>query len=155
MPTYKGTQNLRAQHNSAAWGNAWIDSNAVAVPAAITTADRVVAIEVPAGTRLDTMRFRGGDFDTGATLVVNIGYRTKLVSGGSATNLTYFATASAALQAATATWQELVFNPITFDEPVEVVFTPTAGAAGQTGSQTLFVQATGAVVGIASGSGVY
>jgi hypothetical protein len=153
MPTYRGTQLSRAPAASGQFGNTWIDSNVATPTAALTTADVVVGLEVPAGIRLETLRYRGGDFDTGTTLTVNVGYRTKL-PGGTATALTFFGAALTTLQAATAAWQELVFTPLKFEEPVEIVFIPAANATGVSGTPSLFVQGTGAVVGISSGLGV-
>lgn len=153
MPTYRGTQATRKQQATSECGNAWIDSNVITPPAALTTADPVVAMEIPAGVRLETLRFRNGDFDTGTTLTVNVGYRTQL-PGGAATALTYFGSALTTLQAATTAWQELVFPSLKFEEPVEIVFIPAANATGVSGTPSLFVQATGQVVGIGSGLGV-
>jgi hypothetical protein len=148
MPTYTGAQKLNAPHATSSGGNAWNDINTVTPPAALTTADVAVLMDVPAGIELTRLRFRAGDFDTGTTLTVNIGYRTKL-PGGSATNLTYFASASTAFQASTLTaWQELVFNAIKFDEPVEIVAIPAANATGVSGTPSMFVQAFGIVRGI-------
>lgn len=147
MPTYTGTQKGRPQAGTTPYGNAWMDSNKVTPSAALALADVVVALDVPAGTRLETLRFYGGDFDTATTLTTNIGYRTKL-PGGTATNATAFASAATTLRAATTAWQELVFEPIKFDEPVEIIFTVAAAATGVSGTPSLYVQATGTVVGI-------
>lgn len=147
MPTYTGAQKGRPQHSTNECGNTWMDSNKVTPSAALALADVVVGLEVPAGVRLETLRFYGGDFDTGTTLTTNIGYRTKL-PGGSATNATAFASAATTLRAATTSWQELVFEPIKFDEPVEIIFTVAAAATGVSGTPSVYVQGTGAVVGI-------
>lgn len=149
MATYNGTQRSRAQHSTNECGNAWHDSNAVVVTAALTTADVVVLGDVPAGTRLTKLRFRSGDLDTGTgTLTANIGYRSKLPGGALAAALTYFASASAAFAAATTTWQELVFNEVKFDEPVEIVLIPAVGANALASAATINVQMDGMVVGI-------
>lgn len=149
MPTYTGIQRSRAVHGTSPDGNGWRDSNAVTVNAALTTADAVVLADIPPGVRLETLRFRNGDLDTGTgTLTVNIGYRSKL-PGGTQTALTFFAAASAAFAAPNATWQELVFTPIKFDEPVEIVAIPAANANALAAAATVFVQVEGAVVGIA------
>ena len=147
MTTYVGTQNGRAIHSTQDCGNAWIDSNKVTPAAALATTDVIVALQVPAGVKLEMLRYYNGDFDTGTTLAVNIGYRTRL-PGGTATSLTYFASASTVMRAATTAWQELVFEPVKFDEPVEIVFIPSAAATGVTGTPSLFVQGMGAMVGI-------
>lgn len=149
MTTFIGTQRSRAQHATNTCGNAWSDSNAVIVTAALTTADAVVLGDVPAGTRLTKLRYRNGDCDTGTgTLTANVGYRTKL-PGGTATALTYFLSASASFAAANATWQEVVFNEVKFDEPVEIVLIPAVGANALSANATINVQMDGQVVGIA------
>lgn len=154
MPTYRGTQATRPPHATSEAGNAWFDGNAVAVTAILTTADAVVALDVPAGVRLETLRFRNGDMDTGTgTLTMNVGYRSKLV-GGTANSATFFATASTAFAVANATWQELVFAPIKFEEPVEIVLVPAVAANALGASATAFFQGSGPVVGIGSGLGV-
>jgi hypothetical protein len=147
MPTYTGVQKTRPTFATADCG-VWADDNTVAVTAILTTADVVVAMDVPAGVRLQTLRFRSGDMDTGTgTLTMNIGYRTKL-PGGTATALTYFASASAAFAAATTTWQELVFNAIKFDEPVEIVLIPAVAANALGATATAHFQAEGVLEGI-------
>lgn len=148
MPTYTGVQSGRSIHGSASYGNAWLDSNKITPPIALVTADVLTVLQVPSGTRLETLRYRAGDFDTGAALVFNLGYRTRLV-GGTATNLTFFGTGLTTLQAATAAWQELVFDSIKFDEPVDIVLTVTTGAAGVSGTPSLYAQGLGVVGGIA------
>lgn len=148
MPTYTGTQKGRPTFATADCGP-WADDNTVTVTSNLTTADVIVAMDVPAGTRLQTFRYRAGDADTGGspTLTMNIGYRTKL-PGGSATALTYFASASTAFQSAQASWVELVFNPIKFDEPVELVLTPAANGAALGTPATMNFLATGVLFGI-------
>lgn len=148
MPTYKGTQTGTAQHATSCDGNSWSDINTITPTAALTTADPVVLLEVPAGVQFTRLRYRAGDFDTGATLALNIGFRTRL-PGGTQTNLTYFAAALTALQASTlAAWQELVFDAVKFNEPVEIVAIPTVNAVGVSGTPSIFVQGFGIVRGI-------
>lgn len=152
MTTFTGTQKNRAQHNTSASGNAWHDNNKVAAIAGpLLTTDKVVGLEVPAGVELSTLRWYGGDFETDAspTLTMNIGYRSKLPGGSLVANPTYFASASTAFRAATTAWQELVFTPIKFDEPVEITFIPQAAATAQSAAVDLNVQGGGRVVGIA------
>lgn len=148
MTTYTGTQKGRAPHASSDCGNAWIANNAVTVSANLTTADVVVLMDVPAGVELSKLRYRNGDLDGGTTLTANIGYRSKLPGGALAAAPTAFASASAAFQAANAAWQELVFDPIKFNEPVEVVLVPAAAASGLAAATTIKVQAMGEVIGI-------
>jgi hypothetical protein len=149
MTTYVGNQRGRPQHNSSEDGNAWIDNNAVTVPLALTTADAVVVMDVPAGTEVNTLRFYGADLDTGTgTLTANIGYRTKLPQSLFPANATYFAAANASFAAATTSWQELTFPPIKFDEPVEIVLIPAVAANALAAPATVRFHATGKVVGI-------
>ena len=147
MTTYTGTQRGRAPFATSGFGNAWLGSNKVTPAAALGTSDVVVLMDVPAGVELHTLFFRGGDFDTGTTLDYKIGYRTKL-PGGSATDDDYFTASNTALRAATTSWQELVFDPIKFNEPVEIILTPTAAATGVSGTPSVFTRAEGEIVGI-------
>ena len=147
MTTHKGLQSGRAQHNTAAWGNAWRDSNKVTPAAALAANDVVVLMDVPAGVRLETLRYKNGDFDTGTSLVYDIGYRTKL-PGGALTSLAFFADDATALRAAQTTWQELVFDPFVTTEAIEIVLIPSVAPAGVSGTPAIDVQAGGAVVGI-------
>lgn len=149
MPTYKGPQSAGAKHGSSESGNALVADNKVIIPAALTTNDEVILLEIPAGTRLHGLKYRNGDMDSGATLLFNLGYRSthaepKLVAAPS-----YFLAASAALQAAQAGWQDLAFEPITFNEPVQIVLKPTANAAGMAGTPAIWAIAEGQVVGVA------
>lgn len=148
MPSYKGPQNSRARHASADCGNAWVDDNKVAIAAALTTADEVVVLDVPAGTRLHGLKVRAGDLDTGTTLSVNLGYRSKHAEPQMATNATYFLSASASFQAAQSGWVDLVFEPVVFQEPAQIVLTVAAGATGQSGAQTVWAIGEGQVVGV-------
>ena len=145
MPTYRG--NLTASHATAACGNAWADANKITPNAALTVGDVIVLEDVPAGVLLTSLEHFNGDFDTGTTLAYNIGYRTKL-PGGTQTNLTAFATGATALRAAVTAYAGLTFEPVKFNEPVEIVMTVTAAAAGVSGTPSVNVRAGGLVVGI-------
>jgi len=146
--TYTGAQSGRSPMSSTnVCGNAWIDSNKVTPSAALAVDDVVVLMTVPAGIKLETLRFYSGDMDTGTALVVKLGYRTTL-PGGTATDDDAFGSGLTTLQAATTSWQERVFEPVKFDEPVQIIATVTTAAAGVSGTPSIFAQATGAVVGI-------
>lgn len=147
MATYTGPQKSRAPNMATGPNGTWLDSNKVTPSAALALLDYVVLLDVPAGVRLETLRFYGGDFDTGTTLTHDIGYRTKL-PGGSATSYEAFANDTTTLRAATTAWQELVFEPVKFDEPVEIVMRISAAAAGVSGTPSVYAQATGVMVGI-------
>lgn len=147
MATYNSSQTGRAPVNATGVGGPWMDSSTITPSAALALNDVLVLLDVPAGVRLETLRFYGGDFDTGTTLQVSLGYRTKL-PGGSATSAAAFGSAVTTLQAATTSWQERTFAPVKFDEPVQIVATVTAAATGVSGTPSLNVQATGVMVGI-------
>ena len=147
MATYVSNQPGRPPLNSTLAVGPWLDSCKVTPSAALALNDVVVCIDVPAGVRLETLRFYGGDFDTGTTLTASMGYRTKL-PGGTATSATAFSTDATTLRAATTSWQELVFVPIKFDEPVQIIVTVTAAATGVSGTPSLYMQAMGVVEGI-------
>lgn len=147
MPSYKGPQASRARHASSEAGNAWVDDNKVAVTAALTTADEVVLLDVPAGTRLHGLKLRAGDLDTGTALVVSLGYRSKHAEPQLAPSANYFLNGSTTFQAAQAGWVDLAFEPIVFNEPVQLVLSVGTGAAGQSGTQSIWAIGEGQVVG--------
>lgn len=149
MPTHKGLQAPTPKHNSAAYGNAWNEDNKITPTAALALADVVVLLDIPAGTRLTGMRYRNGDFDTGTTLQHKIGYRSVHPDKQVATVDDYFVAAGAtALQAAQASWVELTFDPITFQEPVQIIATVTAAATGVSGTPSIFLTAEGRYLGV-------
>lgn len=148
MTTFKGYQSARPKQASDDCGNAFVDSNEVVITANLTTADEVVLLEIPAGVDLHMFQLRAGDLDTGTTLVGNIGYRSLHPDAFETAAPTYFASASAAFQAAQATWVDFVFAPKLFKEPVAIVFKPTTSATGLSGTPSIFTRATGAVRGV-------
>lgn len=145
--TYKGTQPQRSIHATSASGNTWSDSSSVTPTAALATTDKCVVMNIPAGVTLDRLRYRNGDFDTGTTLAVNLGYQSRHSTPQLAAVLNAFLAASTALQAAVTSWVELTFDPITFNEPVSLILTPTVAATGVSGTPTFYLQASGQVVG--------
>lgn len=148
MPSYKGPQGTRARHASSESGNAWVDDNKVAITAALTTADEVVLLDVPAGTRLHALKLRAGDLDTGTALVVSLGYRSKHAEPQLASSTNYFLSASTSFQAAQNSWVDLPFEAIVFQEPVQLVLSVGTGAAGQSGTQSIWAIGEGQVVGV-------
>lgn len=148
MTTFKGPQNTAPKQGSSESGNAWQDDNKVPVTANLTTADEVVLLDIPAGVRLTGLKYRATDLDTGAVLAANIGYRSTHPDQQVAANATYFAAASAAFQAAQAGWVELVFDAITFKEPVQIVLKPTVSAAGLPAAGFVAVIGEGRILGV-------
>jgi hypothetical protein len=150
MTTFKGPQNSAPKQASSESGNAWQDDNKVALPAAtLTTADEVIVLDIPAGVRLTGLKVRATDLDTAATLLANLGYRSTHPEKKVADALTYFQAASAAYQAAQAGWVDLVFDPITFQEPVQIVWKPTVSATGSPGAGFIAAIGEGRILGVA------
>jgi hypothetical protein len=147
MATYKGVQSGRGQHNTAAYGNTWSDNNKVTPTATLVATDVVVLLEVPAGVRLDRLRYYSGDFDSATTLVTDWGYRTKL-AGGTLTDADFFSDDATLLRAATTSWQEIVFEPFVTTEPIEITITCVTAPTSTSGTPAIHVQASGQVVGI-------
>lgn len=148
MTTYKGNQSGRAIHATSESGNAWSDTNKITPAAALAAADVVVLAEVPAGVKLTKLRYRAGDFDTGTTLVYDIGYRSKHATPVMTDDLDYFADDATTIRSAVATWTDFVFEEVTFQEPVEIVLIPSVGAAGVSGTPSIYVQLDGVIVGV-------
>lgn len=148
MTTFKGSQNSAPRQASNDCGNAWQDDNKVAITANLTAADDVILLDVPAGVRLTGLKYRATDLDTGATLAVNIGYRSVHPDQQVAANASYFAAASTAFQAAQASWVDVVFDPITFQEPVQIVLKPTVAAAGLPAAGFIAVVGEGRILGV-------
>lgn len=149
MTTFKGPQNTAPKQSSNDCGNAWNDDNKVAIAANLTTADEVVLLDVPAGVRLTGLKYRASDFDSGAALVVNIGYRSTHPDQRVAASPSYFLAASAAFQAAQSGFVDIPFDPITFQEPVQIVLKPTASAAGLPAAGFIAVVGEGRILGVA------
>ena len=85
-----------------------------------------------------------------STGTITVDYATAAATG-TATSAAAFGSALTTLQAATTAWQERVFEPIKFDEPVQIVITVTAAATGVSGTPSAYAQATGVMVGITGG----
>ena len=141
---------ISALHATAAWGNAFLQDAKALVQAALTTNDEVILHEIPAGTRLTGLKIRAEDLDTGTTLAANLGFRSTHPNQAVAAQPSYFLNASTSFQAAQAGWVDIAFEPITFQEPVQIVLKPTANATGQAaGAKAIWSIAHGAVVGVA------
>lgn len=149
MATYKGPQNTAPKQASSECGNAWQDDNKVPVTANLTTADEVILLDIPAGVRLTGLKIRATDLDTAATLAANLGYRSVHPEKKVADALTYFQAASAAYQGAQASWVDLAFDAITFQEPVQIVLKPTVSATGLPAAGFVAVVGEGRILGVA------
>ena len=145
MATYRGS--LTATHATSVSGNAWGDVNKITPPVALIVGDVLVLEDVPAGVLFTGLEHFNGDFDTGTTLTYNLGFRSKL-PGGTQTNLTAFGTGLTALRSAVTAYASLTFEPVKFNEPVEVVLTVTAAPTGVTGTPSINVRSSGLVVGV-------
>lgn len=149
MATYKGPQASAAKHASNACGNTFTADNKVTPSAALALADNVILLDIPAGVRLHGLKYRNGDFDTGTALVVDVGYRSTHAEPQLTEDLDYFLDGSTALQAAQAGWVDIPFDPVSFNEPVQIVLTVMTAAAGVSGTPSINVIAEGQVVGVA------
>ncbi|HEY1129137.1 MAG TPA: hypothetical protein VGF12_07020 [Roseateles sp.] len=149
MTTFKGPQNTAPRQTSSESGNAWQEDNKVAIGASLTTNDEVIVLDVPAGVRLHGLKYRAGDLDTGAVLAVNLGYRSVHAEQKLAAAPTYFLAASTAFQAAQNGWVDIPFEPITFNEPVQIVLKPTVSAAGLPGATSIWAIGEGRILGVA------
>ncbi|MFY9479171.1 MAG: hypothetical protein WAQ08_16115 [Aquabacterium sp.] len=149
MTVYRGQQAYTPKLSTSSYGNAWNDDNKIDITAALVAADEVILMEIPAGTRLTGLKYRAGDLDSGATLVANLGYRSTHPEQRVAAAPSYFLNASAAFQAAQNGWVDLAFEPITFQENVQIVLKPTAPAVGLPAATAIWAIASGRVVGVA------
>lgn len=149
MPTYRGPQNSAPRQSSSESGNAWQDDNRVPIAANLTTADDVILLDVPAGVRFTGLKIRATDLDTGTALAVNLGYRSVHPDQRVAAAPSYFLAASTSFQAAQAGWVDLVFDPITFQEPVQIVLKPTVSAAGLPAAGFIAAIGEGRILGVA------
>lgn len=149
MATLKGPQNTSPRQASSESGNAWQDDNKVLIAINLTTADEVILLDIPAGVRLTGLKYRATDLDTAATLLANLGYRSTHPDQRVAAVLNYFQAAVALYQAAQASWVDLVFDPITFQEPVQIVWKPTVSATGSPGAGFIAAIGEGRILGVA------
>lgn len=148
MPTYKGPQSSAPKQGSSDCGNGYNDDNKVPITANLTTADEVILMEIPAGTRLTGLKYRAGDLDGGTTLAANLGYRSLHPDQQVAANATYFLAASTAFQAAQNSWVDLAFDAITFNEPVQIVLKPTVSGTSLGAATSIWAIAEGRYLGV-------
>lgn len=148
MTTYKGPQATLPKQASNDCGNAWQDDNKVPVPLNLTTADEVILLDVPAGVRLTGLKYRNGDLDGSATLAFNLGYRSVHPDQQVAASASYFLAASAAGQAAQAGWVDIAFDPITFQEPVQIVLKPTVSGTSLPAPTFIWAIGEGRILGV-------
>ena len=148
MPTYKGPQATLPKQASNDCGNAWNDDNKVPITVSLTTADEVILLDVPAGVRLTGLKYRNGDLDTGTALLFNLGYRSVHPDQQVAASPSYFLAASNAGQAAQAGWVDIPFDPITFQEPVQIVLKPTVSAGGLPAATNIWAVGEGRILGV-------
>lgn len=149
MTTFKGPQNSAPRQASSESGNAWQDDNKVPITANLTTNDDVILLDIPAGIRLTGLKLRATDLDTAATLLANLGYRSVHPEQKVAANASYFLAASASFQAAQAGWVDIVFDALTFQEPVQLVLKPTVSATGLPAAGFIAVIGEGRILGVA------
>ncbi len=147
MATIKGL--FAKMLGSSCFGNGFVSDGKATPPAALALGDVIVLGELPAGHRLTGLKYRNGDFDTGTTLTVSLGYRSTHPDQQVAAAPSYFLADSTAFRAAQASWVDLAFEPITFQEPVQLIATVTAAATGVSGTPSINTVASGHIVGVA------
>lgn len=148
MPQYRAVAPVPATSSNSS-GNATAVDTKATITANLTTADEVILGELPSGFRLQQFMYRNTDLDTGTTLAFNVGYRSVHPDQTVAASPTFFLSASTAGQAAQANWVNVPFEPITFQEPVQIVLKPTANAAGLPGGAgTIWSLFEGVVAGV-------
>lgn len=145
---YKGSQIQRGNiHQTAACGNCWADDSDFLLLSNFVTTDEAKVMYIPAGVRLQNLRYRNEDADTGTTLLVNMGFRSAHATPLLADQLTYFGAASNIFQSSQASWKEISFEAITLPEPIWIVIKPTANGTGISGTPKFWFQANGIVIG--------
>lgn len=115
------------------FGNGWSQDGSVTFTAT-DVADTGKVMRIPGGIRLDTLRLNVDDLDTATGIVLNVGYTP--VRTTPTENLTYFlATGDTGDDIAQAGGLlECQFDPITFQEDVDIIVTvDTASTTHQTG----------------------
>lgn len=136
--------------SSNSFGNATSVDTKATITANLTTADEVVLGELPSGFRLQRFLYRNTDLDGGTTLAFNLGYRSVHPDQTVAAAPTFFLSGSTACQAAQAALVDVPFEPITFQEPVQIVLKPTVnGTILPGGAGTIWSLFQGVVAGVA------
>lgn len=143
MTTYTDA-NASAARFFSSYGNAYRDDGSVATPATLTTTDKVRLIQVPAGVRVQDLTIRNTDLDSGSTIVHKVGYEAVNADSSLSAVTDYFGSSQTHLRTAGRT--EYDFDPITFNEPVWITLTPTAGPATTAG--TIKTVVSGVCVGV-------
>ena len=133
-----------------AFGNTATEVDTVTPAIALATGDTVDLLRIAGGTKLVTLHQFGGDFDVGAALTYNVGYRPVEPAIGPAANLTAFGTGLTTFQSAVANTAptQLGVTPIDFNADVFIVMTVTAGAGGVTGTPSITTLSRGIARGI-------
>lgn len=133
-----------------AFGNCVTEDDTVTPTAALALNDTIDLVRVAGGTRLQELLTFNGDFDTGTTLEVKLGYRKCNTAGTLTDDDDYFGSSlttwrAAVLGSAATRW---AFAPIYFSEDVFITATVTAAATGVSGTPSITTIARGKAVGI-------
>jgi hypothetical protein len=130
-----------------AFGNAFRGNDLTSVTAALGVGDTIDLIKLPGGLELDELQFDHDDMDTGATLVIKIGYRPAAADGVLQANDSAFGAGFTFLQAASAALngrERLAVPAMKFNEDVIVFATVTTAAVGQSaGAKSIRTFASG------------
>lgn len=158
LTSRKGTLPAHMQ----AFGNKSQFFDTVDIAAALTTADKVRAIRIPAGTTLTGLKFYSGDLDTGTNqLTMNVGWescsgesitvRKPTGSSSAASDATAFGSALTDFQTASSvggSQKTLAFEPVSFNDDVWITLIPAVSANAMAAAKTVTTVAEGITDGI-------
>ncbi len=108
-------------------GNRVVFIDRATVTAALTTADKVRPVLIPAGTRVDQVTIKNGELDTGTdTLTASIGFEHADGSSGASATAVAAIGANGLVAAGEATYNLL--PPVTLEKDAYLVITPAVNA---------------------------
>ena len=131
MPSIKAAQFLAPKFMAGdGCGTVYVDTAAVAAALAVND---TIEFAIPAGAQVCSLEIESDRLDTGAGLTFKCGYKSIAAEPTLATNDSFWGTGLTIGRTAGRTL--LSGKPITFNEPVSIMLTVTAAAAGfQAGS---------------------
>lgn len=108
-------------------GNRVVFEDNGVILADLATTDKLRLVKIPAGTKVDRVVIKNPDLDSGANLLVNIGFSN--IDGTALAQSTAVAAAAATWQAAATTTYEL-FPPVVLEKDAYLDVVPTVGGVG-------------------------
>lgn len=127
-------------------GNRVVFIDKATVSAALTTADKVRPVLIPAGTKVDQVTIKNGDLDTGTgTLTATIGFEHADGSTGASATAVAADGANALTGAADTTYN--LFPPVVLAKDSYLVITPTIAANALSASADVHARVLGENLG--------